>query len=227
MDVNALKDEELSLRLCNTEDAFVERKLFSDSSDWLKTAVAFANSAPIGYPAVLFIGVKNDGTPEAKDENIESIMKSFGQKVSKAYPEIYYLPRTLTVDGKEVLAIIIPGSEARPHFSGPSYVRVGSESRKASEKQFQRLLASRNSKASEILRWRNKLVTVDNMNLERWVHVSGPVGSSERLWVLDCNQFYVTLENKDRQYHKSVPLERVAVCYDRENDCLKIEVRPL
>jgi hypothetical protein len=225
VDVNTLKDEELSLRLRNAEDAFVERKLFSDSSDWLKTAVAFANSAPIGYPAVLFIGVKDDGSPESKDENVESIMKSFGQRVSKAYPEIYYLTRTLTVEGKEILAIIIPGSEARPHFSGPSYVRIGSESRKASEEQFERLLVSRNSKANEILKWLGKLVTVNHMSTESEMHVYGSVTSSERLFVTDCNQFYVTLENKTKGYRKSIPLGRITLSYDEKNDCLEFEVR--
>lgn len=227
MDANTLKDEELLLRLRNTEDAFVERKIFSDSSDWLKTTVAFANSTPIGYPAVLFIGVKNDGTPEGKDENVESIMRSFGQRVSKAYPEIYYFPRTLAVEGKEVLAIVIPGSEARPHFSGPSYVRVGSESRKASEGQFNRLLTSRNSKAREILKWRGKLVTVDNMNVASQVSRVGSVGSRERLSVVDCNQFYATLENETAVSRKSIPLGRIELSYDEKNDCLKLEVRPV
>jgi Schlafen, AlbA_2 len=226
VDVNTLKDEELLLRLRNNEDAFVERKLFSDSSDWLRTAVAFANSTPSGYPAVLFIGVKDDGTPEGKNENIEAVMKSFGKKLSKAYPRIYYLPKTLNVGGKEVLAIIIPGSEGRPHFAGPSYVRVGSESREASEKQFDSLLAWRISKASEILKWRDKNVTVDHMRVGEQVAFLGAVASSESLSVTYCNQFYVTLENKSAGYHKSIPLRRLDVSYDEKNDCLKLEVQP-
>lgn len=222
-----LKDAELLLRLRNTEDAFVERKLFSDSRDWLKTAVAFANSTPVGYPAVLFIGVKNDGSPEGKTENTEAVMKSFGKKVGKAYPEIYYLPRTLAVSGKEVLAIIIPGSADRPHFAGPSYVRVGSESREASEGQFNSLLASRNSKAGEVLKWRDKLITLDHMSTGDQTHVFGPVTSSERLFVTGCNQFYVTLENKTAGYRKSIPLGRLDISYDEKNDCLRLEMRPL
>lgn len=125
MDANGLTGEDLRMRLAATEDAFVERKLFSDSRDWLKTAVAFANSTPLGYPAVLFIGVKDDGTPEGRDENIESVMKSFDKKVSTVYPRIYYLSKVLNVCGKEVLAIMIPGSTERPHFAGPAYVRAG------------------------------------------------------------------------------------------------------
>jgi hypothetical protein len=51
-----LTDEELLLRLRSFEDAFVERKTKGDHIDWVKTIVAFANSTPVGFPAVLFIG---------------------------------------------------------------------------------------------------------------------------------------------------------------------------
>jgi predicted HTH transcriptional regulator len=60
-----LKDEELLLRLRIFEGNFVERKASGDLKDWPKTVVAFANSTPVGCPAVLFIGVKDDGTPDS------------------------------------------------------------------------------------------------------------------------------------------------------------------
>ena len=56
-----LSDADLASRLTNFEDHFVERKTSGDQADWVKTVVAFANSTPIGYPAVLFIGVKTTG----------------------------------------------------------------------------------------------------------------------------------------------------------------------
>lgn len=215
-----LKDEELLLRLCNTEDSFVERKLFSDSGDWLKTVVAFANSTPIKYPAVLFIGVKNDGTPEEKGANLESVMKTFGQKVSKAYPEIYYLTKILRVADKEVLAIVIPGSPQGPHFAGPSYVRVGSESKVASEEQFGSLIASRCSKVREILKWRGELVTVEATRRD------GVIVVAEEM-VVDCNQFYVTLEDKAHKHRESCPLARTEASFDQQKNRLKLEVRPV
>ena len=58
--LNEVSDEELLNRFHNSEDAFVERKRFSDTDDWLKTVVAFANSCPIGFWGVLFVGVKDD-----------------------------------------------------------------------------------------------------------------------------------------------------------------------
>jgi hypothetical protein len=48
-----LSDADLS-RLTTFEDAFVERKSPGETRDLLKTAVAFANSTPVGYPAILF-----------------------------------------------------------------------------------------------------------------------------------------------------------------------------
>jgi predicted HTH transcriptional regulator len=52
---------ELVSLLPRTEDQFVERKSVSDKGGWLETIVAFANSNPIGFPSVLFMGVDNEG----------------------------------------------------------------------------------------------------------------------------------------------------------------------
>ena len=87
--------------------------------------MAFANTAPVGYPAVLFIGAKDDGTPEGKQVNLDSLQKTLSEYVAKAYPPIYWLPHSLDVNGGQVLAVIVPGSSARPRFAGQSYVRKG------------------------------------------------------------------------------------------------------
>ena len=68
----SLTDQDILLRLNSFEDAFVERKTASDSKDWLKTVVAFANSAPVGDPAILFIGVRNNGDIE-EGTNLDSL----------------------------------------------------------------------------------------------------------------------------------------------------------
>src|SRR6516162_2031647 len=151
-----ISDHDLFLKLRSFEDAFVERKTSADSKDWLKTIVAFANTAPVGYPAVLFIGVKDDGTSEGKQVNLDSLQKTLSEHVAKAYPPIYYLPHSLDVNGGQVLAVIVPGSSARPHFAGQSYVREGPKSVVASKEQFDRLIAARNSKTYRILEWKDK-----------------------------------------------------------------------
>src|SRR5216683_2393750 len=60
----SLTYDALVLRLKSQEHDFVERKPRNQKGDWLQAAVAFANSAPIGWPAVLFVGVDDAGTPQ-------------------------------------------------------------------------------------------------------------------------------------------------------------------
>jgi len=219
-----LKDEELLLRLKNFEDNFVERKTSGDSKDWLKTIVAFANSTPVGYPAVLYIGVKDDGTPEENPVNLDSLQKTFSEKIKQAYPPIYYLMKILHVGGKQVLAVVVPGSEQRPHFAGQAFIRKGSETVGGSDEQFANLIAMRNSKAYEILKWKGKTITLDVMNVES-IRMVGSVGSSQAFTVEDCNQFYVTLDAGT--FRKSVPLARIEVSFDQGAQRLKLEERPV
>lgn len=218
-----LSDQELFLRLRNFEDFFVERKTSSDKQDWLTTAVAFANSAPIGYPAVLFIGVRNDGTIEEKGDvpNLDKLQQTFSKIVSEVYPPIPTFTRVLSEGGKQFLAIIIPGSEARPHFAGHSYVRDGSETKRASAQQFEALLAQRNSKVYEIMKWKDKEITVSYVNYGlggmKNFHAS-------QARVVTCDQFFVTLHESGTE--KSYPIERLVIFHDDSQKRLKLEVHP-
>jgi predicted HTH transcriptional regulator len=217
-----LSDQELLLRLRDFEDNFVERKTSGDSKDWLKTIVAFANSTPVGYPAVLFIGVKDDGTPEEKTVDLDSLQRTFNEKVRDTYPPIYRLTKILDVGGKQVLAVIVPGSQQRPHFAGHSFIRKGSETVGASDEQFANLIATRNSKAYEISHWKCRTITVDYINAER-PQILGALAHREERTVEDCNQFYVTLRAGDTL--ESLPMQRVAISFDNEKQRLKLEVR--
>ena len=58
----SLSEEALKVRLRSAEHDFVERKSKKDQGDWLKTAVAFANSTLVGYPAVLYVAVEDNAT---------------------------------------------------------------------------------------------------------------------------------------------------------------------
>ena len=82
---------------------------------------------PIGYPAVLFVGVKDDGTPQEKTDNLDKIQMTLGELAGNIYPPVYTFSRVINVQGKDVLAFIVPGSPNRPHFAGPPYVRLGSK----------------------------------------------------------------------------------------------------
>jgi predicted HTH transcriptional regulator len=214
-----INDRDLLLRLHTPEDAFVERKTFGDSKDWLKTVVAFANSTPVGYPALLFIGVRDDGTPEGRSVGLDPLQKTLSEQVAKAYPPVYYLTHILDVNGSQVLAVIIPGSSERPHFAGPSYMRDGSKSVVASKEQFDRLIATRNSKTYHILEWKEK--TIVKANIRRGEQRPSSSGSAT---VADCNQFWVTLKMGDDLF--ALPLERLELSFDYNQKTLVLIEHP-
>jgi predicted HTH transcriptional regulator len=125
------KDQLFGL-LGNHEDNFVERKSEGvTASELRQTVCAFANSVPEGRAGVLFIGI-HDKTGEAvgigNTDQLQKRVRDAAQ--SDCYPPITYTSEVLAVDGKAVVAVIVPHSATKPHFSGPAFVRVGSESRK-------------------------------------------------------------------------------------------------
>ena len=208
-----LTDADLMLRLTDTEDSFTERKTVNDLKDCLKTAVGFANTAPIDYPAVLFVGVRDNGEVEGVT-NPEKIHKTVSEYIGNAYPTIYYATRVLQQNDKTFLAVIIPGSASRPHFAGPSYVREGNKTVVASHEQFDRLIAERNSKAYEILKWRGRVITK-----------RAPTGWDGPVQLLECNQFFVTITTDGTPGLESIPLRLVDLDYDHRSDCLALRVQ--
>lgn len=211
-----LSNEDLLGRLRSGEDNFNERKTFRDKRGWLKTVVAFANSAPIGWPAILFIGVTDAGAIDTSipQPDLEALQKELNEQLARTYPPVYCLPRILQDEAAHrCLAVLVPGSDKRPHFAGKSYVRVGSESREASEEQFHELIAQRQSKVYELLKWKGKEVT-----LEVWPRNSS--GNQRHLAiVLECSQFFVTATYSGKT--SSFALADVEISFDpRENRLL-------
>jgi hypothetical protein len=214
----ALNDADLLARMKNFEDHLVERKTIKDEKDWKKTAVAFANSVPVGLPAVLYIGVRDNGEMETPQRDLDEIQKKFNTHMEHVYPRIAYVPKIISENGRQALAVIVPGSELRPHFAGLAYVRKGSETRDASEDQVAELIAQRNSKAARILSFKGKRVTVLN-----WAPNGMSSAWNERTVVVDCDQFYVTLQtNSDRPL--SFPLGRIELNFDNSRNDLQIEI---
>ena len=213
--MRAFEDEDLLRLMRGPEDYVVERKSKNDTKDFLKTLIAFANSMPIGYPAVLFIGVGDDREMEG-NVDVDRLQRRLAYEAAEVFPPIYYMAKGLKQGDKECLAVIIPGSADRPHFAGQSYVRVGSESLKASERQFESLIAERNSKVYEIRKWIGKEVSITTMG--------GP--ALRGITVLDCGLFYMTYrEEFDSRRMVSVPLERLQLSYDHTNARLWVYAR--
>jgi hypothetical protein len=221
-----LTNEEILLKVEQQEDSFVERKSVNDVNDCLKTAVAFANSTPIGFPAIMFVGVRSNGDIEHITD-LDKLQWSISERISKAYPTIYTETRILEKDNKKFLAVLIPGSSQRPHFAGPSFIRDGSKSIPASEPQFKTLIAQRESKAYEILQWKGKHVTVTRK--PKTLLLNGSTlpqhDDTNVARVLDCNLFYVTLEvfHKFATANASIPLRFVDLRFDHNKDWLLIE----
>jgi predicted HTH transcriptional regulator len=183
-----LTDNELALRIVATEDGYVERKTVGDNRRWIPALVAFANSAPIGFPCVLFIGARDDGTLEPA-VGVESLQKSFSERAAEVFPPIPYSSRAFRREDRECLAIIVQGSPTRPHYAGLPYIRVGTESKKATPDDVARLTAERDPKAYEILQWKGRMVTVDILNSPETAVRLGRVAVSVGTKVSDCNQF--------------------------------------
>lgn len=115
---------ELQARLALHEDSFVERKL--EGADFRPTVVAFANSVPRGRDAVLFIGVHDNGEIGGIS-NADSIQKKLQTLCRETcYPPIDFQTELLSIDSKQVLAVVIPPSahrlispEPRTYARGP------------------------------------------------------------------------------------------------------------
>jgi hypothetical protein len=218
-----LTEKDILERLKNTEDSTVERKAASDYRDCLKTAVAFSNSLPIGDPGIIFVGVYNDGRVP-RNHNFDSLQQKVTSELSKVYPPIYPQLKVMSKDGEEFLAVIVRGSPDRPHFAGQAYIRSGSETVNASDVQFGRLIAERNSKAREILKWSTKAVS---FRLPQGAGISvGNIRYSGRAApcrVIDCNQFFVTVEFGDQlKEQRAYPLAFIEISFDCEQERLEL-----
>jgi hypothetical protein len=217
-----MSDQDLLARMKNFEDHFIERKTCGDSKDWLKTVVAFANSAPIDYPCILYIGLRDSGEIEDRQADFDTLQKTLNRIMQNAYPRVAYLPKIITDGGKQALAVIVPGSSSRPHFAGPSYVRRGSETFEASDEQLDDLIANRSGKVYQISRYIGKQLTAFNCSVVTGGQVLRGKWSSLPV-VLSCNEFWVTLRSP-RKMKRSFILKDVELNYDDKDDRLQLEI---
>jgi len=200
-----LSDELVLNMVSNTEDNTTERKTRSDKNGWLVTAVAFANSLAVGQAGVLFVGINNDGSIQRQEEKIdwEDFQKTVSSVINKAWPPIYPDVRIREKDGMKFVSATVYGSANRPHFAGRAYIRIGPETREASEPQFDELIAQRNSTVRALLKNKGNMVTWRNI-----------MGGYESARVINCNQFYVTLKKETGEV--CFPLDTFVLSHDPE-----------
>jgi hypothetical protein len=216
----ALNEDDLLRLLHSTEHSFAERKTIGDHKDWVKTIVAFANSLDSSQEGVLFIGATNAGQIEEKSTNLDRLQRTLSEKTSDIYPSVFYQTKIVKESGWECLAVIVQGSPAKPHFAGPLYLRDLSNTKVATTEQYESLLATRISRANELLKWKGRDITL--VEIHRYAGMAYQVERASRGGLLvDCNQFYVTLQVGGRE--TSYPLASFEIAYDHESDRLQIE----
>lgn len=214
-------ESDLLRLLHSTEHSFVERKTVGDSKDWVKAVVAFANTLSTDQEGVLFIGATDAGDIETSPSNLDKLQKTFSEKLQSAYPPIYYTTKTVQEDGKECLAVIVPGSPAKPHFAGSPYIRDGSRSVVPDPQRYDSLLASRVGKAFELQRWEGKPITLRILSRQNGMAYMVNQ-TTEEASVIGANQFYLTVFYRNRDH--SYPLNRLEISFDNVANRLEVQV---
>ena|ERR1700682_1172683 len=180
--------DELRQRLKDHEDGWVERKSKNIKSDEICEALTgFANSLPLGQKGILFIGVADDGTPLGVD-NPDSMQKKVEQRSKWCHPTVAHTARVFEESGLPIVAVIVEASPERPHFAGPAFIRVGSQSQKASDRKFNELIDRRN----DIVNW---ILSERDEGREVYIEDKRYQGSPRSLCqVADCNSQFATFQ---------------------------------
>ncbi len=209
----------MDISLSVWEDHLLERKTEGDLKDLLKTMVAFANSVRPGHIAVLLIGEKDDGTIQGV-KNPDNIQKEVRKEAERIYPPIVWKSITYDADTKPCVRVEIEYSGETPHFGGSAWVRRGTETIKASDEVFQRLIEIRSAKVRFLQGFigANVVILPDGFDpktmTHRWQSRTG------QTLLLDVNGFYavfeVTSANMARKYAE--PLEKLMISWDPTND---------
>ena len=180
--------DELRHRLQDNEDGWVERKSKNIKSDEICEALTgFANSLPLGQRGILFIGVADDGTPLGVD-NPDGMQKKVEMRSKWCCPNVPYTARVFEESGLPIVAVIIEASSQRPHFAGPAFIRVGSQSKKASEDKFNELIDRR----TDIVNW---ILAERDAGRDVYIEDKRHQGDPRNLCkVHDCNSQYAVFQ---------------------------------
>lgn len=213
--------DELLRKVGDHEDNFTERKPEGVSPAELRqTACAFANTVPEGREAVLYIGIHDKSGEVIGVGNTDAVQKRIRDAChGDCYPPIEYVSEVLSVDNKKVVAVVIPPSMSKPHFSGPAFVRVGSESPKASSQQYEELILSRVDSAREILKHKHEIFTVTGIAYK--LGSNKPLSDSSyretrECRLTRCTGHLVSFEDISSGLQFSEPLAHVTVTHDHE-----------
>jgi hypothetical protein len=225
-----MSQRSLEFRIGNLEDSFIERKEGIRSNDEIrKSVVSFANSLLDGETAVLLIGVSNNGEVTGLSE---TDAEKFQLRVRRICEDDCFPPiaiRTadvITINSRHVVAFEFGPSANRPHFAGQAFVRVGSESVKASASKLDELIASRNTKAGRLLAAKDRHEFVTVVIPDRALIPGQLPFSQRREWdckVQSCDAHVVVLDHIAAGKFWTLPLEYLVFGKDPNRDRLLVE----
>ena len=212
--------DEIRRRLAGHEDNFTERKPEgANAAELRRTVVAWRNIRPDDRNAILFIGVHDDGRILGCT-NPNSIQKTVRRLCEQdCFPPINFSSEVITTNSGPVVAVVVPPSDNRHHFSGPAFVRKRSESVAASEAQFNELVHSRNSTAAAILKLKGQVIILIGLghklgSTRRDVTRDYREGGETR--VLECNALTARFELIASGTYVTEPLDHIRVTYNEE-----------
>lgn len=216
-------------RISHPEDGLLERKPEgAGEKDFKQTVVAFANSVPEGSEAVLFIGVENKTGKILGCTGIESLQKTITSICNnECYPPVLHRLEARKFEGKDVLAVIVPPSTQKPHFSGHAFRRIGSQNQKADEALYSEFITSRTAVGAVLLQRRGGAVQVKTQGKRLGDPAPLPPTYSEgaRYLITACNPHTVTLQKLSSQQNYVEQLENISISYDTNGQLLLL-VRP-
>jgi hypothetical protein len=227
-----LTREQIAELIRQPEGPLLERKTDGVKPQEIRQTVgAFANTVSEPDEAVLFIGVRDDGRIEGC-KDVDRVQKTVREVCdSQCYPAIKYRVVILT-EHNNVVAVIVPPSTNRPHFTGVAYVRRGSESVAAPAEVFDELVHSRISKVARLLAFKKQ------HTIFRVIGLGHKLGETRRLddvnyrevmqqcKVAECDPHYVRFQRIDGDGRRfSEPLDNISITYNEEKWCPEIIVK--
>ena len=167
---------------------------------------------------MLFLGITDDRAIVGISDSVDKVQQTVAKIAAEdCYPPIKVDFRVIHPDGRDVIAVIVGFSKNRPHFTGHAYVRIGSETKRASDEQYNEFVFDRNDKVRRIRREKGKLISAHWDNSENDGAAGGIKPFNERDFkVLDCDAFVLILEETASQRTLPVPVELVTVSQDAE-----------
>jgi hypothetical protein len=220
--------DELKNRLADNEDRFTERKASCQFSDVIKAIVAFANSVPENRTAVMFIGVNDRGeivgveNPDKQQKTIRNICEN------ECYPAIWVNMEVLQIDGKAVIAVEVPYCRQKPYFAGPAYIRIGSESIKASDELYKQLLLRNIDKLQWIIDRKEIIWKVEGVGKGLGItkyRVPGNVHESAECKIEEITPYFIRFKNIENDTYFTEELCFVNISWDDKGNRPKIIIR--